>query len=118
MSWQAELAEAARQAATRRGRVEPWWVKFETPADRIWCTTPESGEGWNLCAVARTLYGMGREFKVQRSSDERMALVKVRHPQEFLAVEESDMRLVMVAMRATGLHGTYRKAGTEKEYRF
>ena len=118
MSWQAELAEAARQASVRRGRVEPWWVKFDVPTDRLWCTTPESGDGFTLCAVARTLYGMGREFKVRRSSDERMALVEVRTPQEFLAVEESDMALVMVAVRATGLHGTYRKAGTEREYRF
>ncbi len=118
MSWQAELAEAARQAKARRGRLEPWWVIFESPIDQLWATTPEGGEGWTLCAIARTLYAMGRTFEVVRSTDERMALVRSNAPLEFLAVEESDMKLVMVAVRRSGLHGHYRKSGTEKEYRF
>jgi len=118
MSWQAELAEAARQAKARRGRLEPWWVRFETPTDQLWATTPESGEGWTLCAIARTLYAMGRTFEVVRSTDPAQALVRSSVPLEFLAVDEGDMKLVMAAVRRSGLHGHYRKAGTEKEYRF
>ena len=118
MSWQAELAEAARQAKARSGRLEPWWVIFESPIDQIWATTPESGEGWTLCAIARTLYAMGRTFEVVRSTDERMALVRLGTVAEYLAVEESDMTPVMRSVRMSGLHGRYRKAGTEREYRF
>lgn len=117
MSWQAELAEAALQSRERRGRLQPWWVTFDGECDRLWATTPRSGEGWTLCAVARTLYAMGRRFAVADSTDPRQALVRFE-PQEFLAVEESDMALVMQAVRHSGWHGTYRKAGTDKEYKF
>lgn len=117
MSWQAELREAAQAARERRGRIEPWWVRFDTDCHQLWATTPESGEGWTLCAVARTLYGMGRRFDVERSADPRQALVTFE-PQGFLAVDESDMALVMRAVRHSGWHGTYRKAGTDKEYKF
>ena len=117
MSWQGELREAAEAARERRGRLQPWWVKFDKDCDRLWATTPESGEGWTLCAIARTLYAMGRTFEVAESTDPKQALVRFE-PQEYLAVDESDMALVMQAVRRSGHHGTYRKAGTEKEYRF
>jgi len=117
VSWQGELREAAEAARERRGRLQPWWVKFDTDCGELWATTPESGEGWTLCAIARTLYAMGRTFEVTDSTDINHALVTFA-PQEYLAVEESDMALVMQAVRRSGHHGTYRKAGTEKEYRF
>ena len=69
MSWQGELREAAEAARERRGRLQPWWVKFDTDCDRLWATTPESGDGWTLCAIARTLYAMGRTFDVAESTD-------------------------------------------------
>ena len=37
---------------------------------------------------------------------------------ERLVADESDMPAVMRCVRLTGLHGFYRKAGTEREYRF
>lgn len=117
MSWQGELRKAAEAARERRGRLQPWWVKFDRPCDRLWVTTPESGDGWTLCAIARTLYAMGRTFEVTDSTDPSQALVTFA-PQEFLAVEESDMALVMREVRRSGWHGTYRKAGTEREYEF
>ena len=118
MSWQAELAQAAEQARGRVGRVEPWWVRFEAPCRELWATTPAAGTDFELCAVARTLYAMGRTFEAVPSSDARQALVRIFQPQEFLAVEQEDMRLVMASVRRSGCHGTYRKAGTDKEYRF
>ncbi len=117
MSWQGELRQAAQATRERLGRLRPWWVKFDRPCDRLWVTTPESGEGWTLCAIARTLYAMGRTFEVAESTDPSQALVTFA-PQEFLAVEESDMALVMREVRRSGCHGTYRKAGTEREYEF
>lgn len=118
MSWQAELKEAARQAEERRGRMEPWWVIPDGGITHLWATTPEHGEGWTLCAVARALYSMRETFRVERSTDPKMVRVTLDHEREHLAVEESDMALVMASVRLTGLHGRYRKAGTDKEYRF
>lgn len=118
MSWRQELDEAARQAKERRGRLEPWWVRPIGGVERLWVTTPEHGEGWTLCAIARTLYSMRETFRVERSTDPTMALVTLDHGREFLAVDESDMAPVMRSVRLTGLHGTYRKAGTDREYEF
>lgn len=117
MSWQSELQDAAQAARERMGRLEPWWVKFDRPCGQLWVTTPKAGEGWTLCAIARTLYAMGRRFEISDSTDPAQALVRFE-PQEFLAVEESDMALVMRSVRRSGCHGTYRKAGTDKEYEF
>ena len=47
-----------------------------------------------------------------------MALVRLGTVAEYLAVEESDMTPVMRSVRMSGLHGHYRKAGTEREYEF
>ena len=118
MSWQRELQEAARQASERRGRAEPWWVIPDGGVSELWCTTPERGEGWTLCAVARALYAMRVTFQVVRSTDPTMALVRLDHEREYLAVDEPDMRGVMASVRLTGLHGRYRKAGMDREYGF
>lgn len=61
---------------------------------------------------------MGRRLEVVKSTDERMALVRLGTVAEYLAVDESDMTPVMRSVRMSGLHGRYRKAGTEREYRF
>lgn len=101
------------------GRMEPWWVVFEGgPIDSLWCSTPEGGDGYDLLAVARTLYHNRARFAAMASTDPALVRLDLKDVREHLAVAESDMGRVMAAVRRTGLHGRYRKAGTDKEYRF
>ncbi len=118
MSWQQALAEAARAERVRKGRVQPWWVRLDQPADVLWATTREAGEGWTLCAIARTLYSNRVPFDAAPTADPEVMRVTPARPVELLAVDEGDMRLVMAALRRYGHHGTCRKAGTDRTYRF
>ena len=112
MSWQADLnaeVEAARERA--KERPQPWWVSFDELPQGIFA------EGMDRIVVARTLYAMRvpvRPAPTDRDGCEFYALDGV----ERLAVDEEDMPAVMRCVRLTGLHGTYRKAGEEREYRF
>jgi hypothetical protein len=119
MPWQVSLEDAKRQAQERmEGRPALWWVTLDEPTDEIWASTPESGDGWSLCAFAQALYGNGRRFSVERTTDPRVALIRLEVPVEHLVVFEEGMPAVMRSLRAYCQHGKYRKAGTEKEYRF
>ena len=112
MSWQADLNRQAEEALERaRGRPKPWWVRFDQLPQGIFA------EGTDRIVIARTLYGMRlpvRPAPTDREDCEFYALDGV----ERLVAEESDMPAVMRCVRLTGLHGTYRKAGTKKDYRF
>ena len=112
MSWQGDLARQAEEALERaRGRPRPWWVCFDELPQGVFA------EGADRIVVARTLYAMRapvRPAPTDRPECEFYALDGV----ERLAVDEEDMPAVMRCVRLTGLHGTYRKAGTDKEYRF
>jgi hypothetical protein len=55
---------------------------------------------------------------VERTTDPRVALIRLEVPVEHLVVFEEGMPAAMRSLRAYGQHGRYRKAGTEKEYRF
>ena len=112
MSWQADLnaeVEAARERAKSRPR--PWWVCFDELPHGVFA------EGTDRIVIARTLFSMRvpvRPAPTDRAECEFYALDGV----ERLVAEEDDMTAVMRCVRLTGLHGTYRKAGTDKEYRF
>ena len=112
MSWQADLAREAEESLERaRGRPQPWWVCFDELPQGVFA------EGTDRIVVARTLYAMRvpvRPAPTDRDDFEFYALDGV----ERLSVDEEDMPAVMRCVRLTGLHGFYRKAGTEKEYRF
>lgn len=119
MGWQVSLDEAKRQAAERaEGKPELWWVTLDEPTDTIWVSTPAAGEGWSLCAFARTLYADGTRFSVDPTSDPKVARVTTEAPVGAMVCFEDDMPAVMRTLRAYGHHGAYRKAGTTKEYRF
>ena len=112
MSWQADLnaeVEAARERAKSRPR--PWWVCFDELPRGIFA------EDDDRHVIARTLYAMRvpvRPAPTDRAECEFYALDGV----ERLVADEEDMPAVMRCVRLTGLHGFYRKAGTDKEYRF
>lgn len=112
MSWQADLNRQVEEALERaRGRPKPWWIAFDQLPQGIFA------EGMDRIVIARTLYAMRvpvRPAPTDRPECEFYALDGV----ERLSVDEEDMPAVMRCVRLTGLHGTYRKAGTEKEYRF
>ena len=111
-SWQAELSrqvEERREWAERQPR--PWWVYADGLFRDLFA------EGDDRIAVDRTLYGM--RLAVPRGPTDRETC-SVYHLDgvEYLVADEEDMPAVMRCVRLTGLHGTYRKAGTDKEYRF
>ena len=111
-SWQAALS---RQVEERRkwdkSRPRPWWVCFDELPHGVFA------EGTDRIVIARTLYAMRvpvRPAPTDRAECEFYALDGV----ERLVAEESDMPAVMRCVRLTGLHGSYRKAGETKEYKF
>lgn len=112
MSWQADLNRQAEEALERvSGRPQPWWVTFDELPQGIFA------EGDDRIVIARTLFSMRapvRPAPTDRAECEFYAIDGV----ERLVADEEDMPAVMRCVRLTGLHGTYRKAGTEKEYRF
>lgn len=112
MSWQADLNRQVEEALERaRERPQPWWVLFDELPQGVFA------EGTDRIVIARTLYGMRvpvRPAPTDRAECEFYALDGV----ERLVAEEEDMPAVMRCVRLTGLHGHYRKAGTDREYRF
>ena len=109
MSWQADLnaeVEAARERAKSRPR--PWWVYADGLFRDLFA------EGDDRYVMDRTLYGM--RLAVPRGTTDRETC-SVYHLGgiEFIVADEEDMPAVMRCVRMSGLHGTYRKAGTDKE---
>ena len=112
MSWQADLARAAEESLERaRERPQPWWVYADGLFRDLFA------EGADRHVIDRTLHGM--RLAVPRGTTDRETC-SVYHLDgvEYLVADEEDMPAVMRCVRLTGLHGTYRKAGTDKEYRF
>lgn len=112
MGWQADLQ---RQVAERRERdaerPQPWWVY----ADGLFRDLFAEGDDRHV--MDRTLYGM--RLAVPRGPTDRETC-SVHHLGgiEYLVAEESDMPAVMRCVRMSGYHGSYRRAGETKEYRF
>lgn len=112
MSWQSDLnaeVDAARERA--KERPQPWWVYADGLFHDLFA------EGDDRHVINRTLYGM--RLAVPRGPTDRETC-SVYHLDgiEYIVADEEDMPAVMRCVRMSGLHGTYRKAGEEKEYRF
>lgn len=112
MGWQTDLQ---RQVAERRERdarrPAPWWIVFDAPARGIFA------QGDDRHAIHRMLYGM-REPVRPASTDRAGVIYYPLDDLERIVAEEPDMHAVMRCVRLTGLHGSYRKAGETREYRF
>lgn len=112
MSWQADLNRQAEEALERaRGRPKPWWIFFDDLPQGIFA------DGTDRVVVARTLYAM-RVPVLPAPTDRKECEFYALDGVERVVVDEEDMPAVMRCVRLTGLHGSYRKAGTDKEYRF
>lgn len=110
--WQARLKQSVaerREWADRQSR--PWWVYADGLFRDLFA------EGDDRIAVERTLYGM--RMAVPRGTTDRETCSAYHLGGiEYLVAEESDMPAVMRCVRMSGYHGTYRRSGTETEYRF
>ena len=95
-------------------RVEVWWVEPNTPITHLWC----SGGAETAC-VFGVLYDMRADHgSTRRAAEDGMERVDFVRPLDRLAVQEANMRGLMRIIRANKVHGRYRKAGTDDEYKF
>ena len=110
--WRAALDRQAEEARERaKHRPQPWLIYIRPPTCGVFA------EEADRLALVRTLVGM--RLPVRPAPTDREGVMHYGLGLcELLVAEESDMPAVMRCVRLTGLHGTYRKAGTEKEYRF
>lgn len=112
-TWQAQLKAQAREAHERAlTGAQPWWVTFSEPCGGIF-----AADGEEAVAVAATLVGMGERVEMLDTSQEGVRWLRL-DGLERLAADQSYMGSLMQAVRRSRLHGSYRQAGTDKEYRF
>ena len=96
-----------------------WWVEFPTPVELLFCDTK------HLAAANEADYGvawMGLEthHHPRRMPTDRpdVWLLEYGIPIDRMAVNHEWMRGWMEVIRANGVHGRYREAGTETWYEF
>lgn len=108
------VAELRALAAEAVERGEPLWVvRLSDPCGRMFCNTSRH----ELEKLGRVLVGCRIAFEVRRT--DRAGIECVTFDElETLAACESMMPGLMDVVRANHLHGSYHKAGTEKEYEF
>lgn len=110
--WQARLQQAvAERREWAASRPAPWWVRLDSPASGIFA------QGKDAHVMARTLYAMREPVRPTPTDREGVTFYPLDCA-EFIVADEADMPAVMRCVRLTGLRGAYRKAGTDKEYRF
>jgi hypothetical protein len=109
------LRESIMQAADAAAdRNEPIWaVVTDEPLQRVFCTP-----GPQLTGVVAVMVADRYQFSISDTDREGIQCVNVQIPREVFAIAESFMAGFVGALRANGVHGTYRKSGTAKEYRF
>lgn len=112
MSWQADLNRQAEEARERaKERPQPWWIFFDGLPQGVFA------EGADAHVMARTLFAMREPVRPTPTDREGVTFYPLDGCERIVA-DESDMPAVMRCVRLTGLHGKYRKAGTNEEYRF
>ena len=111
-SWQARLSREAEEAIERaKGRPQPWLVYADGLFRDLFA------EGDDRYVMDRTLFAM-RMAVPREPTDRESCSVYHLGGIERIVADEADMPAVMRCVRLTGLHGTYRKAGETKEYKF
>lgn len=112
-SWQAALEREAREAHERSlADPRPWVVVFDELCQGLF-----SDGVAQSTSVAAVHVGMRIPAK-PRSTDRDGVTYWELGGIERLCAGEAFMPGLMGAIRLSGLHGTYRKAGEKKEYRF
>ena len=112
VSWQAALNRQLEEARERaKHRPQPWLSHGRPPTNGVFAAEADR------LAMVRTLIGMRLPVRPAPTDREGVTYYTIDF-RELLVAEESDMPAVMRCVRLTGLHGTYRKAGETREYRF
>ena len=96
-----------------------WWVEFDAPVERVFCDTAHVAAVFNAdYGIAWT--GMETYHHPRQSPTDREGVwcMDFGIPIDRMAVEHGCMRGWMEVVRANGLHGRYREAGTTTEYEF
>lgn len=96
-----------------------WWVEFPEPVERLFCDTAhlaaaaeaDRGIAW----AGLETYHHPRRMPTDRAG---VWLLEYGIPIDRMAVEHEHMRGWMEVVRANGVHGRYREAGTERWYEF
>ena len=111
--------EEEERLRRRDAETRVWWVEFPTPVERLFCDTA------HLAAANEADYGvawMGLEthHHPRRMPTDRadVWLLEYGIPIGRMAVDHGWMRGWMEVVRANGVHGRYREAGTETWYEF
>ena len=112
-------ADDARKLKERMDSTRVWWVEFPTPVERLFCDTAhlaaaieaDRGIAW----AGLETYHHPRRMPTDRAG---VWLLEYGIPIDRMAVEHGCMRGWMEVVRANGLHGRYREAGTKTEYEF
>ena len=94
--------------------VEVWWVRCDEPVTRLVCP-----RGGGEATVMGVLYDMRRDrgATVRPTTDPALGCVDME-PTGGFAVQVSNMRAFVAILRANRVHGSYRRAGDDREYRF
>lgn len=112
-------AEDKRRLKERMDSTRVWWVEFPTPVERLFCDTAhlaaaveaDRGIAW----AGLETYHHPRRMPTDRPG---VWLLEYGIPIDRMAVEHEHMRGWMEVVRANGVHGRYREAGTERWYEF
>lgn len=105
-----------------RRRVEEtrvWWVKFNDPVERVFCDKA------HIAAVIEADYGIAwagletHHYPRQMPTDRPdVWVMEFGIPIDTMAVAHDRMKGWMEVVRANGIHGGYREAGTSRWYEF
>ena len=91
-----------------------WWVTFDAPVRKVYAF---KADGPTIQAISHRACDMRWARAVPTSSPD-VTLFEFAYPLLRAVVEEERMEAFMRSVRMSGLHGGYRKAGTDEEYRF
>ena len=110
--WQSRLQQSVaerREWAARQPA--PWWVYADGLFRDLFA------EGDDRIVIDRTLFAM-RMAVPREPTDRDTCSAYHLGGIEYIVADEEDMPALMRCVRMSGYHGHYRKAGTDKEYRF
>lgn len=105
--------------AKRMTEAKPWWIDFDEPVSVVFCDKQHVASVFNA-DYGLAWAGVGCSHRPRRmpTNDQEVMCYEFQIPIDRMVVEEQFMKGWMEVVRANSFHGHYRKAGTEKEYRF
>ena len=111
--------EDQRRLRERMDSTRVWWVEFDPPVERLFCDKAHLGAAHE---ADRGVAWMGMEtyHHPRRMPTDRpdVWLLEYGIPIDRMAVNHEWMGPWMEVVRANGLRGRYREAGTERWYEF